>query len=398
MKIILLVNSYLPRIGGRELVVHQLAQQYKNKGHEVCVMGPSGPWKYRQYKFDYPVIRWPQIPLLGDERSKTLMMNVTRLFKGADIIHAHSTFPMGYIAEQTNWIRPMPVVITPHGEDINVIPEIGFGQRLDPEQDRKIRSALQHSAKVTSISDTITESLTTVGVADDKIVYIPNGVDLQRFSTAPQFDILEHLGFPPDTFLLASIGNYHPRKGHEVLVDAMAELIDKDPTFRLVIIGAKSDALCAKVEASTVRDHVRFLGSLRVPMPGDARTTSEQKQDVLAAILQKAKAYISSSMNEGAEGLSLALLEAMAAGACPVVTRISGNRDIIEQDRNGVLVEPGDPSALADALLQIKTNPDHRQRMACAAREAVSTYGWSAIADQYLELYRAVIAQPSNPS
>ena len=216
-------------------------------------------------------------------------------------------------------------------------------------------------------------------------------MDLERFKSPPSFDILDHLGFPPDTYLLASIGNYHPRKGHEVLVDCMMNLVQREPRFRLVIIGAKSQALCDQVARSAAKDHIRFMGSLGVPMPG----AGDQK-DVLSAILQNAKAYISASINEGAEGLSLALLEAMAAGACPVVTRISGNRDIIHHGRNGVLVDPGNPIALADALLELKCGSGQRQKMACAARQDASAYGWSSIADRYIDLYREVIARSTS--
>ncbi len=385
MKILLMANSHLPSIGGREIVVHQLAQQYIAKGHQVRLVGPSGVWKHRKIKFGYPLSRWPYISLLGDEASKVTMMTLTKLFSGFDILHAHSTHPMGYVAQKTNWLRPTPLVITPHGEDINVIPEIEFGQRLDPEQDRKIRSALACADKVTSISETITRSLESIGIDQQKVEYIPNGVDLGRFQSPQNMDIRRHLGIPQDAFLVCSIGNYHPRKGHEILVEAMQSLIEVDPNFFLVIAGKKSAEFVARVAASTVSNHIKFLGTLPMPMPWD------DGDDVLAAVLRESAAYVSASMNEGAEGLSLALLEAMAAGCCPVVTRISGNRDIIEHGKNGLLVKPGESQELADALLFLKNNQDELHNLSTGANSTVSGYSWSSVADKYLDLYQRVI-------
>ena len=118
--------------------------------------------------------------------------------------------------------------------------------------------------------------------------------------------------------------------------------------------------------------------------------------DLLAALLQKSAIYVSSSIDEGAEGLSLALFESMAAEACPIVTNISGNRDIIDEGRNGRVVEPGNADALAQAIVEVAGDEATRSRLAAAARETASAYGWDVIADQYLENYQRAIHTKEN--
>lgn len=384
MKVLLYVNSHLPRIGGRELVVHNLALQYRELGHEVMVAGASNWWKYRHLQYGYPLHRWPALPILPKDTSRAMMLALSRLISPFDVLHAHSTYPAGYSATRLKrWLK-RPIVITPHGEDINVVPDIGFGQRLDPEQDRKIRFAVQHADVVTSISRTITESLLDVGVDRDRIVEISNGVDLARFKRPSTLDVLDHMGLPPDTVLVTSIGNYHRRKGHETLIASFLRAHAKHPSLRLAIVGNPSSKLVDEVTRAGHGHLIRFTGMLQTPPPGSS------EPDILAALLQSTQVYVSSSINEGAEGLSLALLEAMAAGACPVVTRISGNRDVIQSGVNGLLVTPGDEADLAEKILSVATCPGLADRLRSQARVTVSAFGWKRVAERYLCLYESL--------
>ncbi len=385
MKVLLCVNSYLPDIGGKELVVHQLATQFQALGHRVVVAGPGGVRKFRGFHFGYPVRRWPKLPGISREVSEYAAMVAARLWGGFDVVHAHTTYPNGYAAARTRRFSAAPLIVTPHGEDINVIPELGFGARMDPQKNSKIEFALGHAARATAISETIAASLGDAGVAASRIVRIPNGVDLERFRSKPAFDVTGYLGFPENSFLVVSIGNYHRRKGHEELVESVRIASSVEPSIRLAIVGRTSDELCRKVNDTGMADRVRFVGTLPVPMPG-----GDGSPDVLAALLRRAQAYVSASVGEGAEGLSLGLLEGMASGACPVVTSISGNRDVICHEGNGLLVAPGKPAVMAEALVRLVQNDVLRQRLRARARKFVADYGWRAVAQRYLDLYAEV--------
>ena len=158
MNIVLYVNSFLPALGGREVVVHYLAREFKRLGHNVRVLGPAGWWRLRKMRFEYPVHRWPTLRKFVPEKVQYAQLVLDNLMWGADVIHAHSTYPNGYAVAKLRRRTNIPLVVTPHGEDIHVIPEINFGLRLDPVTEKKIKTALQSAQLVTAISQSVRDS------------------------------------------------------------------------------------------------------------------------------------------------------------------------------------------------------------------------------------------------
>jgi glycosyltransferase involved in cell wall biosynthesis len=382
MKILLYDNSHLPVLGGKEIVVHHLAQAYQARGHEVVVAGPSGPLQHRHLHYGYPVHRWARLRGVPHPLDWRIHFVIQRLRFDFDVVHAHTTYPTGYTtALMQNWHR-RPFVITPHGADIHKVEAIGFGRRLDPVLDEKIRYALERADVVTAISQAVEASILDAGTDPAKVVAIPNGADTERFARPATLDVRAHLDLPRDARLFVSVGNYHPRKGHEVLVDAFRQVVAAAPDARLVIVGARPRVVREKVEADGLSAFVKHIGVLPFPTPG-----TDSGPDVLVALLQTAHAYVSSSMAEGTEGLSLALLEAMAAGAPPVATRVSGNVDIVRDGENGLLAAPGDVDSLACAMLAMLADRAARDRYAAAAQAAVAPFSWLAVADRYLALF-----------
>ncbi len=386
MKIALFADSFLPAIGGRELVVHHLALQMQELGHTPVVVGPGGWWSRRHQKYPYPVVRCPSIPGVPFSRVKrSRLLQAHRRYK-FDVIHAHATYPSGYIAALAEDTLGVPLVITPHGEDINLVPEIDFGYRLNPELDAKIKTAIQHAARVTAISDTVHDSLVDAGAPEHKIVDIPNGVDTRRFTRPQDESTLKRFGIDADSFVAVSIGNLHPRKGHDVSIRAIKQIAGDLPNVKLVIVGAGTVRLDTLVTEVGLTDQVQLAGTIPTPDP-----SKPDQPDLLAALLKRANVYISASVGDGAEGLSLALLEAMAASACPLVTEISGNRDVIDNERNGLVVPPGSSEAIAAALRRLYGDRDLCEQLSEAARLDVQASDWLEIAKTYIECYEAVI-------
>lgn len=414
MNIVLYVNSFLPRVGGRELVVKHLATALMRLGHQVRVIGPGAYFKNRHYLFEYPVYRLPSIAslklwreclkedgtikspgarVLLEEKLQKWQVRHNLAKWGYDIVHAHNTYPTGYAAAQLKDRMKIPLVITPHGQDIHKIEELGHGLRLNPHLDKRIRFTLEKADAATAISESIKDSLHEAGAAKEKIHFIPNGVDLERFSDKIDVDIRKWLKVAADARLLVSVGNYHPRKGHELLVKAMPAILKGEPRARMVIVGRMTEALLPLIKELNVSDKVILTGA--IPVPGclhkDAKKQRNENADYLAALLQSSEMYISSSTDEGAEGLSLALLEGMAASLPIIATDISGNRDVIAEGGNGLLVEPKSEGALASAILALLSDEQKRKRLGQGALDLARQYGWDKIATQYLELYQGII-------
>jgi glycosyltransferase involved in cell wall biosynthesis len=413
MNIVLFVNSFLPKIGGRELVVVHLANALYKQGHKVRVVGPGGYFKNKNQNFDYPVHRFPSIANLKKwkqclrddgtlESAKLRALLEEKLQKwqlhhnlkkwGYDIVHAHNTYPTGYAAAQLKQSINLPLVITPHGQDIHKIPELKHGLRLNPHLEKRIRFALEGADAITAISNSIRDAIIDAGAKNEKIHNIPNGVDLDRFSDNSSIDVRQWLGVPASARLVVTVGNYHPRKGHEVLVKSMPEVLKVHTMAKLVIVGGKTEALRPIIDDLGLNDAVILTGSIPVPGSSVGKSTADNAQkDYLAALLQQSEMYISSSTDEGAEGLSLALLEGMAAKLPIIATDISGNRDVITDGANGMLVAPKSELALASAISHLLSDDQKIARLGEGALAFASEYGWNNIADIYVALYEKVI-------
>ncbi|WP_045223524.1 glycosyltransferase family 4 protein [Methyloterricola oryzae] len=390
MKIALYVNSFLPQIGGRELVVYYLATALTKLGHQVRVIGPGGWWKNRKFKFGYPVYRYPILNQKLPDIVKVSQLGYDCLLNGCDLIHAHVTYPCGYLAARFKRFSRVPLVITPHGVDIHVIPELGHGLRLDPVIAEKITYALESADALTAISASIENSLRDAGAPADKIVSISNGVDLDRFARGSAEAGRAWLGLPENARLLVMVGTYNARKGHEVMVRAMSSVVRAEPNAYLAIVGRRNEVLLPLIESLGLKGKVLCPGQLDFPLSAQVSPSSESRTDHLADLYQAAELYISSGINEGSEGLSLALLDAMAAGVPVVASNISGNRDIVVSGENGILVTPNDSEALAAAVIDVLRQPDWRIKMGQGAKSTASQYGWDTIAQKYLDVYQRV--------
>lgn len=397
LKVVLYVNSFFPSLGGKEFVVHHLANALLELGHEPRVMGPAGIWKHRSIRMAYPVHRWPT--LRGHMREAVLFTNLaldTTIF-GCDIIHAHITYPSGYTALKLKRFRHLPLVITPHGADIQTIPELGHGIRLDPALDQKVVTAVKGADFVTAISENIRSVILDAGAREDRVRLIPNGVDLERFKVGSSSTIRKWLGVEDDARLIVTVGKYNPRKGQDYIVRCMSEVLKIEPRARLVVVGQATDALLPLIRDLGLEDKVVLTGGISPPMsvmvPTKGTRASESEPDRLAQLLCSSELYVSAGVQKNSEGLSLAVLEAMAAGLPIAATRISGNTDIVVDGENGLLAEPRDEIGLASIILQILGNSLERDKMGAGAKETAGKYSWLNVARRYADLYDEAVAR-----
>ncbi len=392
MKIVLYVNSFLPdAIGGREIVVHYLADAMRRMGHKVRVLGPAG-WRSRnKSSFSYPVHRWPTLGGRLEFQVNTIRLLMDIMLFGCDIIHAHNTTPTGYVAAKLKKFFRYPLVITPHGADIHMIPEINHGLRLDPKKDAQVRYAVKHADALTAISDSVRTSLLEVGAPPERIYSIPNGIDINRFTKSISMDIYHRLGIEKNARIILNVGNYHPRKGQDILIRSMPEILRHEPNARLVIVGRGTEILKPLVTELGIEKQVCLPGLIKYKFSLPNEGSNEDSTDWLAGIYQQASVYVSAGVNQGSEGLSLALLDAMAAGVPLIGTAISGNTDIIKNGVTGRLVPPGDSGSLAKAIPALFNSPELSKEISRNVQNEAQKYSWDAIAQQYCRLYKEII-------
>jgi glycosyltransferase involved in cell wall biosynthesis len=147
------------------------------------------------------------------------------------------------------------------------------------------------------------------------------------------------------------------------------------PAVRLVIAGDgdQRPALESQVSARGLSDKVRFLGWRRD----------------LVQLYGGVEALVLSSLNEGTP---VALIEAMASGRPVVATAVGGVPDLVTHGRSGLLVPPGEPTALADAMLQLAASPEMRAAFGAAGRLAARAFDWHHLVEALTGLYVSGVA------
>lgn len=395
LNIVLYVANFLPHVGGKEFVVYNLARSLQALGHQVRVVGPAGWRSQRSNRFQFPLHRWPAFWGIWREAVRSGEFLLDTAIWGCDVVHAHDTYPMGYTVARLKSFRRLPLVITPHGEDIHVIPEMGRGLRLDPVIGSRITQALQRADRLTAISTSVEASLVDAGAERAKIRPIPNGVDLDRFRRENIVDVHEWLGLPASAKLILTVGNYRKFRGHDEIVRAMPRVLTVEPDARLVIVGHGTDVLHPLIEELDLAGKVILTGRVNdtaISAAAGMTDGDSGASDRVAALYRRSRVYVSAGAAEGAEGLSLALLDSLAAGLPIVATNISGNRDTVRDGDFGYLVAPGSTEELAAKIIRVLgSSKEECLRMSVSARTAAQKFDWREIARQYVDVYREAI-------
>ncbi len=171
------------------------------------------------------------------------------------------------------------------------------------------------------------------------------------------------------------VGRLHEQKGHRFLIDAASHVCQRHSKVRFLLIGDGElrPALIEMVESAKLTENVLFLG-LRSDIP---------------RILGSADLFVLPSLWEG---LSIALLEAMAAGLPVVASRVSGTKEVIIDGRTGLLVCPADSDSLSDAICELIENPQKAAEMGEAGKQRVmEVFSAHTQALEHIDLYRRVL-------
>ncbi len=222
-----------------------------------------------------------------------------------------------------------------------------------------------------------------VGVPQERIARICNGVDTDRFQPAPRRLPIEGSPFnDPELFVVGTVGRMATVKAQTDLVDAFAALIQDQPRLgdrlRLVLVGeGPLRAECAR------RLNAAGLSGLAW-LPGERRD--------VPALMQGFDAFVLPSL---AEGISNTILEAMASGLPVVATQVGGSAELVEHGHTGYLVPPGHPPALTDAILRLIESPDVTRGLGLAGRDrTLRLFSLNGMVQAYDSLYRGLLQQP----
>ena len=284
-----------------------------------------------------------------------------------DVVHTHAPVP-AVAARVLTGLRRSPVIV--HTEH-NVWDRYRRPTRIANSV------TYRANASVIAVSDTVAESIrpwppaprTTI-----ETVYHGTTLDSIRHSHPLGREAgRARLGLPTERFLLGNVGNFTPKKNHRALLEAMAgaEWLD-DAHLALVGLGPEEDALRSEVERLGLGDRVTFLGS---------------RDDVFEILPLFDLFCLSSSF----EGFPIALVEAMATGLPVVATAVGGVPEIVVDEDNGLLVEPGDVVELRRAIGRAISDPEAAAAMAKRGQEAAERLDLHHAATALQEVYERAL-------
>lgn len=346
--------SIFNEVGG--IFVHQQVKELQKQGCEVKVISPV-PWtpfpikyfskKWKKYSKIPQKAIWEGIEvyypryftLSGDSFHimKGLLMPCTmrnfvkrNLTNDFDIIHAHITsFHMGWLGKSLKERFNKKLVITVHGSK----------STYPSERIRKIfiKKVFNTADKIIAVSNCLKDRVLKYGIDKGKVIVIGNGVDLKIFHPINRNEVRAILGLPMGDKIILNVASLSKIKGQTNLISAFSKVKKSFSKTVLVIVGGGElkQELKRKAREEGVEDSIRFVG----PQP----------HGKIPLWLNAADLFVLSSFNEG---MPVSLIEAIACGKPVIATKVGGIPEVICSENYGILVEPGNPTQLYNAIIK----------------------------------------------
>lgn len=369
MKIALLSEKYTPDIGGLAISTGRMGHLLASAGYEVRVFAPSGkltPSEKRTLlhsgvsvtrfgahkRVDDTLVDWFEL-LLEEHKREPF-----------DLLHAYFLPMAGFVAAYAGKYLNIPSVVSIRGNDIE-------RAAFDPSKFSHVMYALQNASAVTTNASELAKK--AKAFINREVFLIPNGIDAECFRPMERNEgLAEALGlgegkrkeersgewkvesrYPTIGF----VGELREKKGLSTLLSAYAQICKKQPVS-LLIIGEIREG-----EDKKLFEEFR-LTNLQLPIT----ITGQIPHADLPTYYSLMDVFVHPSVRDG---MPNAVLEAMACGKAVIATPVGGVKDVIVDDVNGLLVNVNDAEGLAEKIAEALSQPEKRESIGRAAREAV---------------------------
>jgi len=381
LRVAFFTNYYHPVVNGVVRSVASFREILTKQGHIVFVFAQAD----NEYKDEEPFIfRYPSLslPLQMDIAAVIPVSSfVDQLLPTLklDIIHTHHPILLGQTAASKAADLNVPLVFTFHTQYWEYTHYIPFPQEVIQEFLKNaihswLKVFIRKCQHIIIPSQSIKEILIREYGLEDRCTVIPTGTDLKPFLKADGNALRQSQGWQDDKVII-SIGRLAPEKNWETLVRAAAQVHAQHPDMRLVLIGDGTDKQTLELLAAElgIAERVTFAGQLPF--------------DEIPAYLKAADLFSFASVTE-TQGL--VTIEAMAAGLPVVAVDGSGTHDIVDDGKEGLLVE-NDPSALASAINQLLSDPGQIKPFSANALKKAKMFDLNRLGKQMIKVYEQAI-------
>ena len=251
---------------------------------------------------------------------------------------------------------------------------------------RLVGRALAGTDVLTGCSPELVERVCALGFPAQKSHVIPYGVDTETFfpDRARGAEWRRRLDIPATAPMVLTVGRMVTKKGYHVLVEALAEVLERQPTVHVVMAGEGDRREEWQQATERWSDRVHFPGAVL--------------RDTLPDLYRAADLFVLPAVHDSkgnVDGLPNVILEAMASGLAVVASAISGIPLAVEHGVTGRLVAEGDVDDLGEALLRVLGEPDRMRSMGVSGRlKAEEALTWDAVAARYRHAYLQALGRP----
>lgn len=365
--------------GGAELAAYNLALEIAKK-NEVNVFTTSINSKDHFEEYDGVNVNRYGTKFSIEKSNLSYGLFTRPLGFDTDIVHAHFSTPPGEIAGARYAKRKkVPFVLTYHGDWQESFGGIVRRKALSFYNKYLLDKVLSCADIIISPSEYYIDESRFLGKYRDKIVIIPNGINLEEFNVPlSKEECREKLGLPVNKNIFLFVGNLTPYKGPDFLVKAMQIIVKEVPDTELVFVGSGEmiNELKMLSKKLDVDAHIKFTGFV---------------EESLKPLYYKAANVFVLPSTMNTEVFPIVLLEASASGLPMVVSDLNTFKCIIEDGYNGLFTKRGDERNLADAIIHLLENKYIQKEMGEYARKKIENYSWKRVAEETEKVYREIV-------
>jgi len=394
MNVCFVTPEYFPISGGTGAYVYYLSHSLQKMGHNVHVVArdtENSESTINGIKVHYvkgvgnALTRYWRFARSASKRIKELNKQ-----NGFDIIHANLPLvPSFAIPKGSSKAVVCAVHSTWKGEAI--VTKRDNPKELNPNEKSMLRfnfilrlfekRLMNRSDALIAVSKyTVNELTDLYGINKNKVHVIYNGVDTELFRPRPnKTELRQEFGLDPEKKIVLFVGRLYHRKGLETLLQSVPPVLKEFSNVKFVISGTgfkqKEEQLHNLAKELDIEDHVKFLGYV----PDEKLPLLYSASDIfmLPAIY---------------ENFPFAILEAQSTGVPVISTKVGGIPEFLVNNKNGYLIDPGDPKQLTQKVLALLQNPDHAKEMGTQGRKLIEEkFDWRLITQQVIDLYHKLL-------
>ncbi len=281
--------------------------------------------------------------------------------KRISVIHAVIANVSGFAAMTFHQLTKIPFLITEQSGNLD-----RQVRKLTPIAFWIYKKIYQKADFIHVISNFLKQTVLVLGVEEEKIEIIPNGINLSEFESFTE-------GERKEKYRIVSVARLNKYKGLEYLITAMPEILKSFPKAKLVLIGSGNERenLKLRIKNLKIEDKVEFKGDI--------------PHKEIPKELVKSSVFVLPSLEEGQ---GVVVLEAQASGIPVIGTNVGGIPDFIRDGKTGILVGPAEPRDISQAVIKIFSEPEFAQKLVENAKDDLERYDWDNVADKIDKIYK----------